>query len=194
MRPHHRACLSPPLRDVGQGWGKRHPTHLANPMKTNQWVSTLFAHHHLPRKQERKTEVVCMEFWPHLCHHHLPRMQQQDRGGFMAFQPVHTTATTTLACKWETEVDWIFRGFWPRSHCHHLPHMQERDGGGFLGGFDPVHAASTSLMCKCKTEVVLWPFDPVHTATTSLTGKSEMEVGFMFFQPCSRCCHLPCMR
>ena len=81
-----------------------------------------------------ETEVVCMEFRPHLRRHHLPCMQQRDGGGFMAFRP--------------------------HSRCHHLPRMQERDGGGFLGGFDPVYAASTSLACKSETEVGLMSFQP----------------------------------
>ena len=93
-------------------------------MKTNRQVSTLFSHHYLPRK----TEVVYME--------------------------LRCAATTSLACKSETEVGFnvvltpfgvlphpshararrrlIFRGFRHHSCRLHLLRMQERDRGVFM--------------------------------------------------------------
>jgi hypothetical protein len=113
-------------------------------------VSTLFAPPPPPRMQERVRGGILGSFDPVHAASTSLACKSESEVVLWPFDPVRA-ATTSLACNSETEVD--FMSFRPLSHRHHLPRMQERDGGGFLRRFDPVRAATTSLACKSESEV-----------------------------------------
>jgi hypothetical protein len=108
-------------------------------------------------------------------------MQERDGGGFLGgFDPVHA-ASTSLACKSETEVvlwpfdpvhaaatslacnsetEVGFYAFRPRSRCHHLPRRQERDGGGVYVVSSPFASPPPFSHARARRRWIFTSFRP----------------------------------
>ena len=163
-------------------------THLTNLTKTNQRVSTLFAHHHFSGEME----VVCMEFRPRSCHHHHPRMQERDGGGVLCcltpfvlpppsharakgrwdFNPIHA-ATTSLACKSEKEVG--FMSFHPRSCRRHLA-CNSKTGKFYV--ISTLFASSPPSHARARRRWIFMSFRPRWHRHHLLHGQERIGGGF----------------